>query len=476
MVTPGFIDSHLHLTDGGRGLQSVQLRDAATPAEFVRRIATHATTLAPGTWITNGDWDHTLWGGELPARAWIDPVTPVNPVWINRLDGHMCLANSAALGAAGVTATTADVAGGAIIRDRLGEPTGLLKDNAMELVRRVIPQPNDAAWDGMLDAAMSHLAERGITSVHTMGRADTGTSWDEVDILRRAHAAGRLRTRVVAQVPLATWKRLRDEVARNGRGDSWLRVDGLKAFVDGALGSRTAAMLEPFTDDPGNTGLFVTPPDSLYRDIRSADAAGLRIAVHAIGDRAIRTLLDIYERVARENGPRDRRFRIEHAQHVAPPDVRRFAEIGVVASMQPYHAADDGRWAEAAVGPERAMGTYAFRSLLDAGATLAFGSDWFVAPPSPLDGIQAAVTRRTLDGRHPGGWVPSQRITLDEALRAYTSGAAYAGFQDSELGILRPGMLADLVLLDRDLSAIPPETIGTAKVCLTMVGGRIVFE
>jgi predicted amidohydrolase YtcJ len=301
-------------------------------------------------------------------------------------------------------------------------------------------------------------------------------SWDDLAVFERAHHAGRLRTRIYAAVPLGTWARLRDTVAARGRGDAWLRIGGLKGFVDGSLGSHTAAMLEPFTDAPGDRGLLVTPPESLYAWTRDADAAGLQVIVHAIGDRAIRTQLDIFERVAREHGPRDRRFRIEHAQHIAPADLPRFAQLGVVASMQPYHAIDDGRWADRVIGAERAKGTYAFRSLLDARATLAFGSDWFVAPPTPLEGIYAAVTRRTLDDRHPGGWVPEQRISVEDALRAYTAGGSFASFAESERGTLERGRLADFVLIDRDITRVPPETIRDARVLLTVVGGRIVHE
>ena len=277
-------------------------------------------------------------------------------------------------------------------------------------------------------------------------------------------------------MPLGTWERLRDTVAARGHGDAWLRIGALKGFVDGSLGSHTAAMLEPFTDAPNDRGLLVTPPESLYAWTKGADAAGLHVLVHAIGDRAIRMQLDIFGRVLEENGARDRRFRIGHAQHVHPADVPRFARIGVVASMQPYHAIDDGRWADKVIGAERARTTYAFRSLLDKGTTLAFGSDWFVAPPTPLEGIYAAVTRRTLDGAHPGGWVPEQKITVEEALRAYTAGGAYAGFDEAERGTLERGKLADFVLLDHDLTRIPPEQIRDAKVTLTVVGGRVVFE
>jgi predicted amidohydrolase YtcJ len=235
-------------------------------------------------------------------------------------------------------------------------------------------------------------------------------------------------------------------------------------------------MFEPFSDTPGDRGLFVNTPEDLYAWTSGADKAGLHVMVHAIGDRAIATQLDIFARVAQENGARDRRFRIEHAQHIAPADIARFAALGVIPSMQPYHAIDDGRWAETVIGAERAKGTYAFRSLLDAGATLAFGSDWFVAPPTPLEGIYAAVTRRTLDDRHPSGWVPEQKITVEQALRAYTAGAAYAGFAERELGTLAAGKLADFVMIDRDLTRIAPEQLRDARVTLTVVGGRPVFE
>jgi len=470
MVAPGFIDAHIHFLIGGFGLASVQLRDAKTREEFVRRIAAYANGLPSGTWILNGDWDHEQWGGELPRRDWIDAVTPNNPVWINRLDGHMALANSAALSAAGIDTSTRDVAGGTIVRDDSGVPTGILKDNAQPLVGIAVPSPTREQEDGALDAAMKFVASKGVTSVHHMG------TWNDFAVFDRANQTGRLRTRVYAAVPIDTWERLRDTVASRGRGDQWLRFGALKGFVDGSLGSHTAAMLEPFTDAPNDTGLFVNTPEDLYRWTSGADTAGLHMIVHAIGDRAIRTQLDIYERVERENGPRDRRFRIEHAQHVAPADMGRFAALGVIASMQPYHAIDDGRWAEKVIGHERGKGTYAFRSLLDAGAKLAFGSDWFVAPPTPLEGIYAAVTRRTLDDAHPDGWYPEQKIGIEDALRGYTSGSAYASFEENDKGTLARGKLADFVMIDRDLTAIPPATIREARIMMTVVGGQIVYR
>jgi hypothetical protein len=473
-LVPGFIDAHVHFIDGGFRLASVQLRDAKTREEFVARIAAFARTVPAGTWILGGDWDHTLWGGELPRRDWIDAATPDHQVWVNRLDGHMALANSAALRAAGLTRATKDVDGGEIVRDTSGDLTGVLKDNAMGLVDEKVPPPSDEMLDRALAAAMKHTNAQGVTGVHNMG------TWRDLEAFVRARVAGRLSTRIYGAVPLADWRKLEQAVRAKtyggaGLGDEWLRVGGLKGFVDGSLGSHTAAFLEPFTDAPKERGLFVNTEDDLYTWISGADKAGLQVMVHAIGDRANRTLLDIYERVAREDGPRDRRFRIEHAQHLAPADIPRFGTIGVIPSMQPYHAIDDGRWAEKVIGPERAKGTYAFRTLLDTRAALAFGSDWYVAPPTPLEGIYAAVTRRTLDDARPGGWVPGQKITVDEALRAYTWGAAYAGFDEKTRGTIASGMLADLTLIDRDLRAIPAEQIRNARIARTIVGGRTVY-
>jgi predicted amidohydrolase YtcJ len=301
-------------------------------------------------------------------------------------------------------------------------------------------------------------------------------SWADVDVFRLARERGLLTVRVYALTPLGQWQRLAEEVAKRGRGDEWLQIGGLKGYVDGSLGSHTAAFLEPFNDDPTSRGLLVNSEEDLEAWTEGADQAGLQVAVHAIGDRAIRMQLDIYERVARRHGPRDRRFRIEHAQHISPPDIARFGTLGVIASMQPYHAIDDGRWAEGVIGAERSATTYAFRSLLETDGRLAFGSDWYVAPATPLEGIDAAVTRRTLDGKHPQGWVPDQKISAEEALRAYTSDAAYAGFQESGRGSIAVGKLADLVVLDRDILSPKEKEIGKARVKLTMVGGKVVFE
>jgi predicted amidohydrolase YtcJ len=469
-VTPGFIDSHVHFVTSGFRLSSVQLRDAKTPAEFIARIKAFAATIPEGAWITGGDWDHQNWGGELPRRDWIDSVTPRNPVWINRLDGHMALANSAALKAAGVTAATKDVEGGTIVRDAQGNPSGIMKDNAQSLVDRVEPAPPKELSDRALDAAMRYVVARGVTSVHNMG------GFGDLATFERAHRDGRLIMRIYAVTPISQWERLRDTVAARGnKGDEWVRIGGLKGFADGSLGSHTAAMFAPFTDSPKDSGFFVETPENLHKWTQAADKVGLQVIVHAIGDRAINSQLNIFEQVERENGARDRRFRIEHAQHPTAADIPRFSKLGVIARMQPYHAIDEGRWAEKVIGPERAKTTYAFRSFIDSGARLVFGSDWFVAPPTPLEGIYAAVTRRTLDDAHPNGWVPEQKIKVEEALRAYTIDAAYASFEEGIKGSLEKGKLADLVMIDRDLTRIPPETIRDARILLTIVGGRIVF-
>ncbi|MGB5333467.1 MAG: amidohydrolase [Woeseiaceae bacterium] len=474
MLVPGFIDSHVHFLVGGSSIASVQLRDAKNPRAFAQRIADFAKSTEPGEWITGGTWDHTNWGGELPRREWVDAATPNNPVWVARLDGHMALANSVALDLAGVDADTPDVAGGEIVRDGEGRPTGVLKDNAMRLVQKVMPEPTEAQLDRYLDAAMRYVAENGVTTVHDMF-ADDFNSWLSLATYRRAEANDALITRIYAVTPLVEWQKLSDDIAAHGRGNEWLRTGGVKGFMDGSLGSHTAAFLEPFTDTPDDSGFLLDPLDDLRTWITAANAAGLQPIVHAIGDKAIRDLLDIYYEIESEEGDRDRRFRMEHAQHIHPDDVPRFAIQNVIASMQPYHAIDDGRWAENVIGKERAKTTYAFRSLIDSGAHVAFGSDWYVAPANPLYGIYAAVTRRTIDDANPDGWVPEQKITVEQALRAFTYEGAFASFEEDRKGMLKVGMLADMALIDRDLTAVAPETIRDAEIQKTIVGGRVVF-
>ena len=468
-VMPGFIDTHTHFLDGGFRLSSVDLRDADNREEFARRLAEYAEGLEEGEWILGGDWDHEMWGGELPDRSWIDEVTPRNPVFVTRLDWHMALANTRALEEAGVGPDVHSPSGGEVVRDSSGRLTGVFKDEAMPLVAAHIPRPTDTQRDSALQAAMRHAASLGVTGVTDMG------SWDDLEAYQRARQAGTLTLRVYAYVPLSTVAALADRVQAEGKGDEWVRIGGLKGFVDGSLGSGTALFEEPYTDEPANSGLLVTPLEDLRQQVERAQAAGLQVAIHAIGDRAIRSLLDIYEAVG-EGDPRgDRRYRIEHAQHLSPSDAERFSRLGVVAAMQPYHAIDDGRWAERRIGKERAGHTYAFRSLLDAGAVVVFGSDWTVAPLDPLLGVYAAVTRRTLDDAHPDGWVPEQKIDVEASLRAYTSSAAWSGFMEDRTGTLAVGRLADIVVLSESPLALAPERLRDIHVELTFVGGSEVY-
>ncbi|OLC04556.1 MAG: hypothetical protein AUH78_21720 [Gemmatimonadetes bacterium 13_1_40CM_4_69_8] len=473
LVIPGLADGHTHFIGGGFQLASVDLRSAATPQEFVRRLREYARTLKPGQWITGGDWDHTLWPGQpLPRHEWIDSVTPRNPVFVSRLDGHEALANAAAMKAAGITKDTPTPAGGEILRDpKSGEPIGIFKDQALDLIGRAEPDPSLEQRDSALARALAHAASLGVTAT-----AHMAASWADLATYRRLEQAGRLTMRVALYLPLEEWRAVADTIRRTGPGDDWVRIGGLKGFADGSAGSRTAAFFEPYADSTGYAGLLQHPPQDLATWIGNADSVGLQVAVHAIGDRANALILSIYDSVTKAHGRRDRRFRVEHAQHLRPQEIPVFGTLGVIPSMQPYHAIDDGRWVEKRIGPVRIRTTYAFRTLLDTGAKLAFGSDWTVAPLDPIAGVYAAVTRRTLDGKNPNGWVPEQRVTVGEALRAYTAGNAYATFDDKTRGALAPGYDADVVVIDRNLFTMPAESINTARVAVTIVGGKVVYE
>ena len=475
LVLPGFNDAHTHFLSGGFQLSSVDLRDANTPQEFAERIRRFAASRPEGRWITGGDWDHERWPeAKLPTRDLIDSVTPNTPVFVNRLDGHMALANSVALKLAGVTRQTLDPPGGVIVRDpKTGEPTGVLKDAAQSFVWKVVSPSSFDEKLAAARAATNYAASLGVTSVQDMSAgADVGVYQALLD-------SGNLKTRIYAASPLPAWERLGRTGVKAHFGSEMLRVGSLKGFADGSLGSTTALFYEPYRDEPATSGIAsdeMYPEGAMLSRVREADRAGLQVLIHAIGDRANDIILTIYEQVERENGSRDRRFRIEHAQHLRSQDILRFARDKVIASMQPYHAIDDGRWAEKRIGKDRARTTYAFRSLLDAGATLAFGTDWTVAPLNPMLTIYAAVTRRTLDGENPKGWVPEQRITVEEAVRAYTIGSAYAEFQEGQKGSITIGKLADLVILSRDIFKIESKEIEGVKVVMTLLDGRVVYE
>ena len=474
-VLPGFIDSHVHFINGGLSLLSVQLRDARSKAEFIARIAAKAGELPKGEWILNGDWDHQSFDPvELPRKEWIDAATPDHPVCVNRLDGHMVLCNSLALKRGGVTRATPAPPGGEIVRDAVtGEPTGILKDAAMDLVFREVPESTPAQTRRAAEAALAYAAERGVTSVHDVsGEAGIGVYQD----LRRE---GRLTTRIYYYVPVTTVDEVLRTGLKNGFGDETVRFAGLKGFADGSLGSATAYFFEPYADEPEKSGLLneeMFPAGIMEKRVRAADRGGLQVAIHAIGDRANAVVLDIFEKSADGLPGRDRRFRIEHAQHIRPADFARFARLKIIASVQPYHAIDDGRWAEKKIGPQRTRTTYPFKSFLAAGVRLAFGSDWPVAPMDPILGIYAAVTRRTLDEKNPGGWVPEQKIPLQAAIRAYTTEAAFAEFAEESKGAVKTGFLADFAVLDRNLFDIRPEEIRSVRVLRTICAGKTVYE
>jgi predicted amidohydrolase YtcJ len=475
LVFPGFNDAHVHFLMGGFSLANVDLRDAQSPQEMARRLGEYAKKLPKGRWILGGDWDHEKWpDAPLPMKQTVDAATPDHPVWVNRLDGHMALANSLALKLAGVTKETKDPPGGLIVRDpRTGEPTGILKDAAEDLVDRAIPEKTFEEKHVAARAATEHAAQVGVTSLADM------SAGDDVRLYQYMLEQGELKTRIYATRSIVSWEVLAKTGVRAAFGSDLLRIGGLKGFADGSLGSSTALFFQPYSDTPDTRGLLfdqMLPEGIMLKRVEAADKLGLQIMIHAIGDEANLRILDIYQQAAEKNGPRDRRFRIEHTQHLRPTEIPRFGKQKVIASMQPYHAADDGRWCDKRIGPERSKATYAFRSLLDSGAVLAFGSDWTVAPLNPMEGLKAAVTRQTLDGKHPNGWTPEQKLTIDEAVRAFTVGSAYAEFAENVKGTITPGKLADLVMLDRNLYQIPPADIDKARVLLTIMDGRVVWE
>ena len=472
-IIPGFNDAHVHFMETGYQLASVDLRDAKTPQEFVERIKAFAAKTPKGRWITGGQWDHENWTpNNLPTAALIDAATPDHPVFINRLDGHMALANSLAMRLAGVDKSVKDVAGGEIVRDATGTPTGIFKDAASGYIDRAIPT---ASFEQRLEAAQAatdHAASLGVTSVQDMSANGT-----EIGVYQELLRRGTLKTRVYNCSPLGDYKRWANTGARRAFGDPMLRVGCLKGYADGSLGSTTAWFFDPYLDAPNSTGLSMADVTTTMRnDIENADKAGLQVRIHAIGDRANATILDHFLAVDKTNGTTDRRFTIEHAQHMRLDDLKRFASQKVVASMQPFHIIDDGRWAWKRLDAPRLKGTYAFRTILDTGGVLAFGSDSPVAPLNPIWGVYAAVTRRTLDDKNPSGWIPEQKITVDETVRAFTWGSAYAEFQDSEKGTLAPGMLADFVVLSDDIFSIDPTKIRDVTVLKTVVNGKVVFE
>jgi predicted amidohydrolase YtcJ len=471
LVVPGFNDAHVHFLSGGFGLLSVDLRSSRDEAEMARRVGEYALTLPKGAWILEGNWDHETWPSKrLPTRRSLDAVTPDNPVYVSRLDGHMALVNSLALRLAGITRDMKDPEGGTIVRDEAGEPTGILKDNAENLVDAVVPAPSREMNLRAARAALQEAARFGVTTIQDNSVVDALPTYQEL------RARGELTARIYVWRYVESLGPLREAGVVTGLGDDWVRLGALKILSDGSMGSGTAAFFEPYADDAKTTGLLLHPVAELERLVREADAAGFQLAVHAIGDRANSLVLDAFEKAAKANPSRDRRFRIEHAQVVRAADVGRFKALGVVASIQPSHCIDDMRWAEKRIGHERCRGAYRFKSFLDAGVPVAFGTDWAVETLDPRLGLYAAVSRELPEGGPAGGWFPEEKITLEEALDLYTRGSAFAEFAEAEKGTLEPGKLADLVVFARDLFGVPPREILETPVDLTVVGGRVVYE
>ena len=474
LVLPGFDDAHVHFTSGGFQLDSVNLKDAASPQEFADIIGKRAKD-RPKEWITGGDWDEEKFTPpHLPTKDVIDPVTPDTPVFVNRYDGHESLANSAALKLAGITKDTQPPAGGEIVRDAQGNPTGVLKDAAQDLVYKVMPRQTHDQVLRAVKRALAYAASLGVTSVQ-----DMGPSYSEISVYDELADAGELTSRIYAAPLIPNYQDQAKLGIHRAFGSAFLRIGALKAFADGSLGSTTAYFFQPYTDAPNTRGLLsdMMQPLPRMRDrMIKSDSAGLQMCFHAIGDQAISITLDLFQEVLKANGEKDRRWRIEHSQHVAPKDFDRYAQLKVIASVQPYHAIDDGRWAERRIGPERIKTTYAFRTFLNHGVRLAFGTDWTVAPLNPMLSIYAAVTRATLDGKNPDGWMPEQKLTVAEAVQAYTMGSAYAEFQESVKGSITPGKLADMVILSDDIFTIDPKTIRDVRVEKTIVGGKVVFN
>lgn len=474
LVLPGFHDNHTHFVSAGFNLMSIDLKDAENEEEFGQRLAAASEKLPAGAWITGGNWDHDRWpGGNLPTAELIDKYVSDRPVLVSRYDGHMAVANNFALKMAGITAQTPDPPGGIIVRKpNSQEPAGVLRETAADLVGRIIPAHNRAEIRLAIETSLQHAREHGITSIQQMDVEPI-----ELEIYQELLAEGKLTARIYGFIPLARRHEFADVATTiKSQAENWIILGGLKAFLDGSLGSSTAMFFEPYTQDPSTSGLYVIDPEELKQQILEADKMGLQVAVHSIGDKANSDLLDIFAEIIKTNGPGERRHRIEHAQHMHPKDYQRFARLGIIASMQPYHAIDDGRFAEKRIGAQRCRNTYAFKSFLDNDVMLAFGSDWDVAPLDAILGIYAAVTRRTLDGANPNGWIPEQKITVEQAIQAYTMAPAYASFQENIKGTITPGKLADIVVLSQDILSIPPEKIENSEVLLTIVNGQVVFE
>jgi predicted amidohydrolase YtcJ len=471
-VMPGFNDAHVHLGYAAQGMLSVQLNGVASIEELQKRLADAVAQHKEGEWITGAGWDHTLWPDKkFPNRQQLDEVSPKNPVIFTHVSGHVAIANSLALQHAEIDKSTPNPPGGQIEHDPAGEPTGMLEeDSAMEMVKQRVPGATDDRRRRGIEMVLADVAKNGVTSVQD------NSDWEDFLAYLQLKQEGKLTVRITEWLPFNTaLNDLQNMRSEGGVSDPWLKTGALKMVTDGALGSRTAAMLAPYSDDATKSGIMIMEPDKLRQMAIERDRVGFQLNFHAIGDKANRVALDVFEAVAKANGPRDRRDRVEHAQVLAPEDLPRFAKLGVIASMQPSHQTTDMRWAEERIG-DRIKGAYAWNSLLKSGAHLAFGTDYPVEVISPFRGLYACVTRELPDGGPRLGWQPQEKITLDECIKAYTSGAAYAQFEDGKKGQLKSGQYADFIILSTDITKAPPSDYTKIQVLQTVVGGRTVYK
>jgi predicted amidohydrolase YtcJ len=492
LLTPGFNDAHIHFLGGGLSLLRVNLVGARTLAEAKARVAARVRELRPGAWVTGRGWDHTLWGGEWPTKKDLDEVAPNNPVILQRVDGHVSWANTLALQKGNVTRETRDPQGGEILRDAAGEPTGILKETAGALVTRTVPEPTREEKLEAIARALTEARRYGITSVQ-----DSVSGYETLALYRELLTQDKLSVRVSEWLDfnqsLEVLRRQREEFDALKVDPLRIRVNTLKGYVDGTLGSRTAAMLAPFADDPHNSGIPRMTPEQLTLMMVERAQAGFQITFHAIGDRANRMALDAFEAAVKQLGAgywkrafRRRglaeaqldspRHRIEHAQVVAPSDFKRFRSLGVIASMQPSHAISDKRWAQDRLGEYRVLGAYSWHTFMAHGVHVPFGTDWPVEPINPYLGLYAAVTRQSTEGDPPGGWWPEERLSIEDAIRNYTAESAYASFEETDKGQIAEGKLADLVVHSKDLLTVSPAEILHTEADLTVFNGRVVYE
>ncbi len=472
-VMPGFNDAHVHIGGAGEDWIAVRLNGVKSVAELQKRLAEGVAQHKEGEWIRGSGWDHTFWPDKkFPNRQQLDEVSPKNPVILTHISGHVAVANSLALQLAGISKATANPSGGEIERDAAGEPTGMLKEGAaMGLVDSKIPPPAMEQRRRGIELALADVAQHGVTSVQD------NSAWEDFLIYRAIRNDGKLTVRITEWLPFPAPLGKLEQMRRDGgTTDPWLRTGALKMVTDGALGSRTAAMLAPYSDDPSTSGIMTMEPEKLRALAIERDKAGFQLNFHAIGDRANRVVLDVFEAAAKANGPRDRRDRIEHAQVVAASDFPRFARLQVIASMQPSHQTSDMRWAEQRVGPERIKGAYAWATMEKFGIRLAFGTDYDVEPITPFRGLYACVTRELPTGGPQGGWQPQEKISLDDCIRAYSSGSAYGEFMEGKKGELKAGEFADFIVLSKDLTKVTPSEYLNTKVLRTVVGGRTVYS